>query len=85
MRWWRRRRDERQHARDMARLNKEMGDEIMIEIGLTLEEIGCRHGHSMAATPPMMYAEWLCCVVQYQRKKAVDDLVAELHRAAVSP
>lgn len=33
------------------------------EVADTLGKIGCCHGHDTANTPPMMYPEWIGCVM----------------------
>ena len=43
------------------------------EIKNTLAGLGCSHGHEHAKTPPMMYPEWIVCVVAHR--------VAEARRA----
>lgn len=51
--------------------------EIVIEIGKTLEHLGCRHGEGHANTPPMMFREWLLCCVG-KRKDEIKRLRAVL-------
>jgi hypothetical protein len=46
---------------------------IVSEIGDLLATLPCAHGeteHGKAATPPMMYAEWIACVVGHARGSA---------------
>jgi len=43
------------------------------EIKTTLAVLGCSHGHEHAKTPPMMFPEWIVCVVAHR--------VAEARRA----
>lgn len=48
-------------------LNYEMASGIICEIGEVLESFDC--GHSMAATPPMMYPEAICCALNEAHKR----------------
>ncbi len=48
-----------------AELNSEMASEIFREIAELLSSRPCYHGqHSGENTPPMMYPEWIACVVK---------------------
>ncbi len=43
-------------------------DEVLHEVAQTLSQLGCSHGKGEAqfgATPPMMYREWIICVVAH--------------------
>lgn len=52
----------------IAELERDKQDNgaLLAMIAATLEAIGCKHGDSRESTPPMMYAEWIECVVQSQ-------------------
>ena len=48
-------------------LNSDMADSIIFEMGQILSQHDCAHGngvHSLTDTPPMMYPEWLQCVLK---------------------
>ena len=46
------------------------------QVADTLQGYGCEHGdHTRRATPPMMYPEWIRCVVA-KREQEIDDLRA---------
>ena len=50
-----------------------MWRDLMAEIATTLDALGCCHGeagHDAGATPPMMFPEWIRCVVAHHSKKA---------------
>lgn len=56
-------------------------DEILSMIAEALKALGCCHGHDHdKSTPPMMYPEWIGCVVVKRNKeiKALQDEVAKL-------
>lgn len=49
----------------------EMSNGVISMIGDMLGKLGCSHTneHTRAATPPMMYPEWIVCVVAHHKKK----------------
>lgn len=56
---------ERWSKKRIKEVNAEMADQILIEIGLTLEEFECAHGqgtHTAQLTPSMFYPEWIACI-----------------------
>lgn len=58
---------------DMLELSAELSDGCFIMIAGMLDDMGCMHGHnSHAGTPPMMYPEWIACVVQRARQDIVE-------------
>lgn len=56
---------------------EQMAGEILIEVGLTLKALGCRHGQGHSDTPPMMFREWLLCAVG-KREDEITALRAKL-------
>jgi len=55
--------------KQIAELNAEMADGILIEIRDLLTELGCCHDKGThAATPPMMFREWIICTMAKARK-----------------
>jgi len=54
-----------------------MADGCLNEIREVLQSIGCVHGPgSHAGTPPMMYGEWIVCVVYSAAREAHDKVNA---------
>lgn len=59
--------------KEIEELNAEMADEILREIGETVDGLPCCHGPSRTgSTPPMFYRERMLCVVATLRKKIVE-------------
>lgn len=59
--------------------NREMGDECLGMVAQRLAAWGCHHGtHDNGATPPMMYDDWVSCVVTHNCDKVRAELAAEL-------
>ena len=56
----------------------EMSDGCLVMIAEALEEFGCCHGHDGKATPPMMYPEWIACIIRHH-------ILAERERCAGLP
>lgn len=58
----------------IAQINAEMADDILIDIGYTLSRFECLHGDGAhAATPPLMFPEWIGCIVQRAYARGADD------------
>ena len=58
--WWKR-------VAKIERESREASDECLAMVAETLKEFGCCHGHDGNNTPPMMYPEWVACVVESLR------------------
>ena len=59
------------------REQKAMADGCLVLIAEKLAALGCCHGHDGKGTPPMMYPEWIECVVAHH-VQAADAEVARL-------
>jgi hypothetical protein len=55
--------------------------ECLSMVADTLEAIGCSHGHKRSSTPPMMYPEWIICVVSHRVQLARSESVGGRVRA----
>ena len=64
-------------AEQINQISYEMAEGIIVEIGQTLVELGCCHGHDMKSTPPMFYREAILCAM----KKTRDERDVDWERA----
>lgn len=70
---------ERWSKKRIKEVNAEMADQILIEIGLTLEVFECAHGqgtHTAQLTPSMFYPEWIACIAAKSNAR-ITELEAE--------
>lgn len=79
-----------QHAREEERAAHEGLAWCLDEVRDRLAALGCSHGHNHSKTPPMMYPEWIGCVLAHHTKTfqaerdAALRLVAEAREACAS-
>ena len=50
--------------------DREMANGCLIDIHDTLLHLECCHGKGHDDTPPMMYSDWILCIVAHERRKA---------------
>lgn len=59
----------------LGREREDVADSILAEIGETLRALGCGCGpEAHRTTPPMMYPEWIKCVVAHRERTVVEAL-----------
>ena len=54
-------------------MDRDLSSGCLQDIGETLKRLDCCHGagsEQHAGTPPMMYSDWIRCIVQHERNKA---------------
>ena len=55
--------------KQVEKINAEMAEGVIHEIGEVLGRVGCFHGNDVKSTPPMFYPEMILCAVTHAREE----------------